>query len=133
MGAWQNNSVQYPRLIAEAHAAGAFTLQVTPGVDVITEMAASMDLERSDVEALIDRACDDWDAIKAELETKFESGSGAFTVYFSTSHEGKTTHHHIKRPTLKAAKIEALEQARIRDIPFVSVMKGGLEVWCTKP
>jgi hypothetical protein len=57
---------------------------------------------------------------------KYESGSGPYTVYFET--DGAS--YHIRRPTLKAAKIEALNQARWRGI-IVSVDHKGREVWST--
>ena len=57
---WQNDAIQFPRLIAELEAAGAFTSPVLKSV------AASMDLKTGDVVALIDRAQGTWDDIKAQ-------------------------------------------------------------------
>lgn len=55
---WLDNSIQFPRLIAEADEAGAFTREVIEG------MAESMDLETSEVCELIERAQHKWDEIK---------------------------------------------------------------------
>jgi hypothetical protein len=57
---WQNTAVQFPRFIAEAEAAGAFT------EDTINQMAWSMDLPEREIYILIDRACEAWDAIKSK-------------------------------------------------------------------
>lgn len=56
---WNDNSIQFPRLIAEAEAAGAFK------PSIIKAMAESMDLERVEVIELIDRAQHEWDKIKS--------------------------------------------------------------------
>ena len=56
---WDNNSIQFPRLIEEAQAAAAFT---RPRIKL---MAESMDLKTSQVEELIDRAAKIWDEIKS--------------------------------------------------------------------
>lgn len=55
---WKNNSIQFPRVIEEAQAAGAFT------GEVIAEMAESMDLEVKEVHELLDRARKTWEDIK---------------------------------------------------------------------
>lgn len=47
---WENNSIQFPRLIEEAQAAGAFTNEV------LHDMADSMDLPISDIHELMERA-----------------------------------------------------------------------------
>jgi hypothetical protein len=60
---WLDNAIQYPRLIAEAQGAGAFT----PGAGCVVLMAHEMDLPVVRVRELIDRACDEWDSIKATL------------------------------------------------------------------
>jgi hypothetical protein len=52
---WQNNAIQFPRLIAELEAAGAFTEQV------VQDLQTSMDLDELDIMDLIDRAQDEWD------------------------------------------------------------------------
>lgn len=54
---WLNDDIQFPRLIAEAEAAGAFT------TDVIGAMASSMDLSVDEVLELLERAGGKWDAI----------------------------------------------------------------------
>lgn len=56
---WNDNTIQYPRLIAELQMAGAFTEQV------IADLCDSMDLEQTEVQELIDRACDEFDQIKS--------------------------------------------------------------------
>lgn len=55
---WERNEYQFPRFIAEAEAAGAFTNAV------IDEMAGSMDLDTDDVLDIIDRAQNEWEKIK---------------------------------------------------------------------
>lgn len=55
---WDNNELQFPRVIEEAQAAGAFT------EEVMTTMCESMDLSRVDLESLLERAQIIWDAIK---------------------------------------------------------------------
>lgn len=52
---WLNNGHQYPRLIEELQAAGAFT----PAV--MEALAKSMDLQESDIQELIERARNDWE------------------------------------------------------------------------
>lgn len=56
---WLNNTLQFPRLIAEAEAAGAFT------PEILEAMATSMDLTVHKVCELIDRAQSEWDHIIA--------------------------------------------------------------------
>lgn len=55
---WQNNAVQFPRLIAEANAMGAFSSHR------VKEMAESMNIETDDVLELVDRAEAEWEKIK---------------------------------------------------------------------
>lgn len=55
---WLNNEIQFPRLIAELEATGAFTNEV------ISNLAESMDLRIDDVCNLIDRAQTEWEKIK---------------------------------------------------------------------
>lgn len=57
---WTRNDIQFPRLIEEAQAAGAFT------AEVIDMMAESMDLTSHEVVELLDRAQAVWDRIKAD-------------------------------------------------------------------
>ena len=56
---WNNNELQFPRVIEEARAAGAFTH------DVFSAMTTSMDISREDLHELLDRATSLWDGIKA--------------------------------------------------------------------
>jgi hypothetical protein len=56
---WNNDAIQFPRLIAELEADGAFTPEVIGGV------AAQMDCTVDEVFQLIDRAQKKWDRIKA--------------------------------------------------------------------
>lgn len=56
---WLNNAIQFPRLIAELVAAGAFTQ------DVIGALCVSMDLEIENIHDLMDRAEAEWDRSKA--------------------------------------------------------------------
>jgi hypothetical protein len=56
---WNNNELQFARLIAELEAAGAFT------VAVMQDLCVSMDLEKNEVTELIDRAQNHWDEMKA--------------------------------------------------------------------
>lgn len=55
---WQNNAIQFPRLIAELEAAGGFTEAV------VQDLQTSMDLDERDIYELIDRAQAQWDRIK---------------------------------------------------------------------
>jgi len=59
---WENNSIQFPRLIAEAEAAGLWCDKV--GVQL---MAESMDLEVKEVFEIIERAQTVWDKIVADI------------------------------------------------------------------
>lgn len=58
MDNWKNNSIQFPRLIEEAQAAGAFT------DEVIDAMCESMNLEKSELFELMERARIEWERIK---------------------------------------------------------------------
>lgn len=58
MDNWKNNSIQFPRLIAELEANGAFT------GEVIDSLCESMDLTPSDVIELVDRAQTEWESFK---------------------------------------------------------------------
>lgn len=55
---WKDNSIQFPRFIAEAEAAGAFTYPV------LSDMADSMNLTVREVTEIIDRAQAEWEKIK---------------------------------------------------------------------
>ena len=62
---WQDNSIQFPRLIDEIQASGVFGLLLSDGSRVIDSIAISMDLDVSHVFELIDRAQHEWDTIKS--------------------------------------------------------------------
>lgn len=59
MQPWDDNTKQFPRFIAEAEAAGAFT------PEVLSMMAESMDLDADEVCEIIDRAQETWALIVA--------------------------------------------------------------------
>jgi hypothetical protein len=56
---WRNDAIQFPRLIVELEAAGAFTAKV------MRSLTSSMDLE--EVKGLVDRAQKKWDKIKEQV------------------------------------------------------------------
>jgi hypothetical protein len=62
MSKWEDNSVQFPRLIAEAEAAGLWCDKV--GVQLMCE---SMDLDTEEVFEIIERAQTVWDKIVADI------------------------------------------------------------------
>jgi len=62
MSKWEDNSVQFPRLIAEAEAAGLWCDKV--GVQLMCE---SMDLDTDSVFEIIERAQTVWDKIVADI------------------------------------------------------------------
>lgn len=79
---WNNNELQFARLIAELEAAGAFT------ETVMQDLCISMDLEKNEVTELIDRAQKHWDEMKdmptfEELEEEGEEGE-----HYSIDDEG---------------------------------------------
>lgn len=55
---WLDNSIQFPRLIAELEIVGAFT------DEVIRDLRQSMDLSGNEIFEIIDRAQSEWDKIK---------------------------------------------------------------------
>ena len=55
---WENNYIQFPRLISELDIAGAFTPQVT------TDLCDSMSLNKEEICELIGRATETFDKIK---------------------------------------------------------------------
>lgn len=63
---WENNSIQFPRLLAEIEASGAFDLRLPDGQRIVDSVAESMDLDVSEVYELLDRAQVEWDRIKAQ-------------------------------------------------------------------
>lgn len=60
MNQWKNNRIQFPRLIAEANAAGAFSKRV------MRDMATSMGLTVAEVQELVDRAEAKFEEIKGQ-------------------------------------------------------------------
>jgi hypothetical protein len=61
---WDNNDIQFPRLIAELQMAGAFT------PEVMEALQDSMDLELADIDELMTRADVLWDQIKKDFLSK---------------------------------------------------------------
>lgn len=61
---WKNNSIQFPRLLAEIEELGVFDLLQPDGKRVIDSIAESMDLDSSEVYELVDRAQSEWGNIK---------------------------------------------------------------------
>jgi hypothetical protein len=57
---WEDNGVQFPRLLAELRAAG-----ITP--EQMKFLSKSMDLNEGDLESLFLRAEDEWEKIKKDL------------------------------------------------------------------
>ena len=62
---WSKDGIQFPRLIAEIQATGAFDLRQSDGRRVIDTVADSMDLVPGDVLEIVERAIVKWDQIKA--------------------------------------------------------------------
>jgi hypothetical protein len=58
---WNNNTLQFARLISEGVAAGAFS------EEVIDDMAKSMGLTAEDVDELLERAQTEYDEFVAKL------------------------------------------------------------------
>jgi len=58
--AWRDNSVQFPRLLAEINAIGLARAQMQ-------ELANSMDIEGHELDELFDRATVEFDSIKRSL------------------------------------------------------------------
>ena len=57
---WLDDSIQFPRLIAEAEAVGCFTGQE------FADLAEGMDLTRLELCQLIDRAQAEWEKVKMQ-------------------------------------------------------------------
>lgn len=55
---WNNNAIQFARLIAELEAAGGFPNSI------MNALCESMDLDMGQISEIIDRAQGTWDAIK---------------------------------------------------------------------
>lgn len=56
---WNNNAIQFPRLIAELESAGIFS------IENVEKVAEEMDLDVSEVYSLVSRAQAEWDEIKS--------------------------------------------------------------------
>lgn len=54
---WENNALQFPRLLAELRAVGLYPAQYA-------ELQAAMDLSEGQIDELLERAEDVWTAIK---------------------------------------------------------------------
>lgn len=63
---WENDAIQFPRLISEMQAQGVFAL---PGV--VDSLCSEMDISKDEVCGLIDRAEQAWEDVKVQL-TKFK-------------------------------------------------------------
>lgn len=59
---WENNSIQFPRLISEIERSGGGGFST----ELYHDVADSMDVSIKDLRELIDRACDEWDKIVSE-------------------------------------------------------------------
>ena len=59
---WNDNTIQYPRLIAELEAAGAFT------TEVLSDLCTSMDLDPDKILDIVHRADTDWESIKESVK-----------------------------------------------------------------
>ena len=57
---WKDNGIQFPRLIAELETIGVFS------EGNMVKLATEMDLSQLEVAELVDRACSEWDKIKAD-------------------------------------------------------------------
>lgn len=57
---WENNCIQFPRLLAEIRAVGLTNQQVEGLCD-------SMDVTAEELDSLFDRADEDWEAVKAMI------------------------------------------------------------------
>lgn len=65
---WEDDSIQFPRLIAELEAQGLFSSEV------VEFLAESMDLDSSHVYELVDRAQSRWDEIKSNTIAPAQAG-----------------------------------------------------------
>ena len=57
---WNDNNIQFARLISEIESAGGFTNKL------IKDLCINMDLEQAELISLIDRGQSTWDRIKGE-------------------------------------------------------------------
>ena len=60
MERWKNNTIQFPRLLAEINGVGLTNKQYK-------ELSDSMDLSREEIDQLFDRAEESWQQIKARF------------------------------------------------------------------
>jgi hypothetical protein len=58
---WKNNAIQFPRLIAELEAVGAFV------PSIVHDLAEAMDLTPAEIFTLVSRAQAEWDKIKQKI------------------------------------------------------------------
>lgn len=58
---WEDNSIQFPRLLAEICANGILNKEA------YAVLQESMDLEASDIDEILIRAVEEWDQIKAQI------------------------------------------------------------------
>ncbi len=59
---WNNNQIQFPRLIAEIESMGGFNNE-----ELIKELMVTTDLTREQIFEIVDRAQKTWDDIKAKI------------------------------------------------------------------
>ena len=69
---WEDDSIQFPRLIAEAEAAGLWTADVS----VFNAMCESMDLEHEEVFEVISRAQKEWERIVENTSEYIKENNG---------------------------------------------------------
>ncbi len=62
---WENNSIQFPRLIAEMEAIGIFA---NISNTFIHELCSEMDITKEDLFQLVNRAQNVWDNIKEQTK-----------------------------------------------------------------
>lgn len=60
---WENDSIQFPRLLAEINMVCPLSKVLTP--TQMNELCESMDLQVSDINEIFSRAQDTWDKIKS--------------------------------------------------------------------
>ena len=67
MDNWQKNQIQYPRLIAELEACGAFENR-----QIINDLCDSMDLTKEDILEIVERASNYWDEMGGGVMREYE-------------------------------------------------------------
>lgn len=65
---WQNNAIQYPRMLEELQAAGVLDGHTDDGQRIMHALCQSMDLTPDAVAEIFDRAAKDWEYIKAHTK-----------------------------------------------------------------